>query len=91
MIEIHNKSTYTRFYNRFSTDFLDAFYKYRLTGFDTNAALDLAKQKLREYLLFELIHHFKDRKTVMNAYTNVKKDSEIVKRAIKFHKGMKWL
>lgn len=91
MIEIHNKSTYTRFYNKFSTDFLDAFYRFRLTGYDTNTALDLAKQKLREYLLLELVHHFKDRKTIANAYSNVKKDSEVVKRAIKFHRGMKLL
>lgn len=89
MTQIHNKSTYNRIYNKFAATFLDAFVEFRLNGQNTDEAIFWAKEKLRECFLVELVINYKIEKTIVIAYQNAKKDSNLIKQAIRYYKGFK--
>ena len=89
MVELHNKPIYTRYYNKFSAQFLDLYAEYRLLGLGTDEALERTKSKLKQRLLVEVVKDFSNHATINFAYKNVLKDSEIIKLALRKYHGLK--
>lgn len=89
MIEINNKSTYQRIYNSFSAVFIDAYCSFRLNGHDSDQSLRAAKISVQNHVAIELSRNRMNPKTVIKAYTNLKSDTKIVKKAIQYYQGLR--
>lgn len=85
LIEIHNKSTYQRIYNNFSSEFIDSYCEYRLDGLNSLQSLESAKSKLHDHLVVQLKQNRPSYKTVLKAYNNVRNDSQLIGKAIRYY------
>lgn len=88
MIEIHNKSTYQRIYNEFSTMFIDAYCEFRRTGHSTKDSLAAAKISIQCHVAEQVISSSPNKKTTLKAYTNLKDDTQLIQKAIQYYQGM---
>jgi hypothetical protein len=89
LIHIHNRSTYQRIYNRFSSEFIDSFTSFRLSGLTTKEALDAARISLQILITDEICRNSPNKKLIIHAYKNLKHDTKLIENAIKYYKGMK--
>lgn len=89
MIEIHNKSTYQRVYNNFSTVFIEAYCGFRRIGMSAQESLIAARIKLQDHVVTELSLNKASHKTVLIAYQNIRKDSNLIEKAFEYYKSMK--
>lgn len=89
MIEIHNKSTYQRIYNKLSAVFIDSFVSYRVNGYATNEALAGAKIEVQSLVSVEMVRSNGNCNTLMKAYNSIKTDSDLIHQAIKYYQSMK--
>ena len=89
MIRIHNKSTYNRLYNSYSKDFIDSFVQNKISGFSTAEALESGKMAVQVRVSLEITMNSPNKLTAIKVYNNIKKDSELIERAIKYYQGMK--
>lgn len=88
LIEIHNKSTYQRIYNRFSAEFIDSYCAFKSGGFNTRDSLAGARNKMETLLEIQLKENKLYSKTVVKAFNNVSNDSKLIEKAIKYYKVM---
>ncbi len=89
MIQIHNKSTYQRIYNRYSAEFIDAFCRYKCTGQETKDALMSAKIVVQSSVSLELTTNNPNKKMILKAYKNINNDTKLIEKAIKYYQGLK--
>ncbi len=92
MIELHNKSTYRRIYKTFSTIFIDSFCSFRRSGHNTKESLAAAKISVQTHLVDELVKNNMNPDTIVKAieaYINIKNDSELIDKAIRYFQSMK--
>lgn len=87
--EIHNKSTYRRIYNNLSTVFVNHYCERRLNGLEVREALLEAKGGLKKHLPVEIARNYKNARTVLRAYNDLKTDTTLLKKAILCYQGMK--
>jgi hypothetical protein len=88
-MNIHNKSTYNRIYNRFSAEFVDAYCKFRLDGLSGKESIDAAKIKLQALATGEMIKDSPNKILIVKVYKNLRRDTKIIEKAIKQYQGMK--
>lgn len=89
MIQIHNKSTYQRVYNRYSAEFLESFCAHRLNGLQTNEALEAARISIQISVSLELDGKNPNKLIIIQAYKNIRNDTKLIEKAIKYYQGMK--
>jgi hypothetical protein len=89
LIGIHNKSTYKRFYNEFSTIFIDTYCFHKSEGYETQEALFGAKLAIQNLVAIEISRKNKNAKLIAAVYENLKGDSEIIEKAIQYYQSMK--
>lgn len=87
--EIHNKSTYRRIYNNLSTKFVNDYCEFRQNGLEVREALLEAKGRLKKHLTAEIARNYKNARTVMKAYNDLKTDTTLIKKAILCYQGIK--
>lgn len=87
MIQIHNKSTYQRIYNRYSAEFIDAFCRFKHEGQETKDAINSARIVVQSKVSLELAFNNPDKKLIIKAYKNIRNDTRLIEKAIGyFHK-----
>lgn len=87
MINIHNKSTYQRFYDRFSAVFIDEYCKARQSDVSSDESLLVAKILLQDYITTELFQNRSKATIIFKAYQDIKTDQELYEKAIAhFHR-----
>jgi hypothetical protein len=89
LIQLHNRSTYQRIYNRYSAEFIDAFCTFKQNGQETKVALDSAKIMVQITVSNEITSNSPDKKMIIKAYKNIKNDTKLIEKAIKYYNGMK--
>ncbi len=92
MIEIHNKSTYQRIYQSFSTTFIDSYCKFKRTGHTTSESLTAAKISVQTQLVDLLAKKQLNPDTILKAveaYVSLKDDTELINKAIEYFQSMK--
>ena len=92
MIEIHNKSTYQRIYQSFSNTFIESFCDFRRSGHTTQESLTAATISVQTQLVDVLAKkHLNPDTTVkaIEAYVNIKDDTELINQAIEYFQSMK--
>ena len=89
MVEIFNKSTYNRVYNKLSAEFIDVFCNCKISGLTTDQSIIQAKIKLKQSFIKEIAINTRSRRTILIAYDDTKNDAELIKRAIEFYHGFK--
>jgi hypothetical protein len=89
LIRIHNKSTYNRIYNRFSSDFIDTFCENKVKGFTTKEALEAARITVQIKATFEIAMNSPNKLMAIKAYTNIRQDTKIIEKAIRYYNGIK--
>jgi hypothetical protein len=88
MIELHKESAYQATYSRYASIFVDAYCAHKLNGYSTQNAIAAARISLQITVTGEL--EFKDQDTiVLQAYENIKSDTELIRKAIEYFQGMK--
>jgi hypothetical protein len=89
LIKIHNKSTYNRIYNGFSKDFIDTFVENKVAGFSTKDALIAANMAVQVKASLEIAMNSPYKLTAIKAYNNIKQDTKLIEKAIKYYQSMK--
>jgi hypothetical protein len=89
LIQIHNKSTYNRIYNRYSAEFIDAYCTYKVNGQETKDALISAKIIVQATVSLELTSNNPNKKIILKAYKNINNDTKLIEKAIKYYQGLK--
>lgn len=91
LIEIHNKSTYKRIYTKFTNHFIDSYCHFRRNGYNAQDALQGAKISVQNQVAIQIVDESNSRntKTIIVAYNNLKKDTCLIERAIKYYQGIK--
>jgi hypothetical protein len=89
LIRIHNKSTYNRIYNIYSKDFIDTFVENRMNGKNTAESLEAGKIAVQIKATLEIAMNSPNKLVAIKAYNNIKTDSELIQKAIRFYQGMK--
>jgi hypothetical protein len=89
LIRIHNKSTYLRIYNSFSSDFIDTFCENKVKGFTTEESLEAARIALQIRASLEIAENSPNKLMAIKAYQNIKQDTKIIEKAIRYYNGIK--
>ena len=89
MIQIHNKSTYQRIYNDYSTVFIDAYCGYKCNGNSTEESLAAAKISVQKIVSGDLLKDRPNRKMIIKAYDNIRNDAKLIQKAIQYYQSMK--
>jgi hypothetical protein len=89
LIRIHNKSTYNRLYNAYSKDFIDTFVENRIKGLNTAESLESGRIAVQIRVSLEVVMNSPNKLVAIKAYNNIKRDTELIEKAIKFYQGMK--
>jgi hypothetical protein len=89
LIRIHNKSTYVRIYNSFSSDFIDTFCENKLKGFTTAESLEAARIAVQIRASLEIAENSPNKLMAIKAYKNIKDDTKIIEKAIRYYNGIK--
>jgi polyhydroxyalkanoate synthesis regulator protein len=89
LIQIHNKSTYNRIYNSFSKDFIDTFIENKVNGFSTKDSLIAANMAVQVKASLEIAMNSPNKLVAIKAYKNIKQDTKLIERAIKYYQGLK--
>jgi len=92
LIEIHNKSTYQRIYQSFSNTFIESFCSFRGNGHTTSESLTAAKISVQTQLVDLLAKKQLNPDTILKsveAYVNLKDDTELIHKAIEYFQSMK--
>lgn len=91
MVEIHNKSTYDCIYSKFTEDFITAYCQFRSNGYKARDSLTAATMSIQNQVATLIVKRKNRHKATMiiSAYQNLKKDTDIVEKAIKYYQGIK--
>jgi hypothetical protein len=89
LIRIHNKSTYNRLYNAYSKDFIDTFVRNKMDGFTTAQSLEAGKMAVQVKVSLEITMNSPNKLVAIKAYNNIKQDTNLITKAIKYYQGMK--
>jgi hypothetical protein len=89
LIQVHNKSAYNRIYSSLAKDFIDTYCQNRLNGLDTGRSLDAAKVAVQIKVSLEIVSNSTNKQLVLRAYSSIKQDAKLIKRAIKYYQSMK--
>jgi hypothetical protein len=89
LIRIHNKSTYNRLYNAYSKDFIDTFVENRIKGLNTAESLESGRIAVQIRVSLEVVMNSPNKLVAIKAYNNIKRDTELIEKAIKYYQGMK--
>jgi hypothetical protein len=89
LIQIHNKSTYTRLYNELSAVFIDSFCKFKNKKNNTNESFLAAKINVQDKVVDMLNKKNANIQIIIKAYSDVINDTNLIRKAIKFYKEQK--
>jgi hypothetical protein len=91
VVEIHNKSTYDRIYNKMTEDFITFYCRFRSIGHSARESLQAAKIQIQSQVALDIVTPKKrlNARMIIMAYKNLNKDTEIVERAIKTYRGIR--
>lgn len=91
MIELHKNQGYFRFYQKLSDEFVDSYCRLRRIGYNAHESLHGAKMSVQNQVALAIVdkENTLKSKVILTAYNNLKKDTEIVEKAIKYYQRMK--
>jgi hypothetical protein len=89
LIRIHNKSTYNRLYNAYSKDFIDTFIENKVKGLTTAESLESGRIAVQIRVSLEVVMNSPNKLVAIKAYNNIKHDTHLIEKAIKYYQGMK--
>lgn len=87
MKTIHNYSTYKKFYRLFFDAYIDYYCEIRRMGHNKTESNIIAKIKLQDLVITEMLKSKSRTRIVYNAYADIKNDQKLLEKAQKYFKS----
>lgn len=83
---VHKTLVYQKLYERYSRHFIQAFCSARKSGFNRKHSFALARIKLQDLIIDELVKKPKQTVMIVQAYNSTKRDQQLYDKAISYFK-----